>query len=243
MKRRELRQILDEIAAQAVPSHRDVWPMLRERLTIHPTRRVRLLPANRLGWLGFVLGILFIFSITAYATGPWFSSLFVKDERLQNIDLNLIQPLNLNQTIDNVTITVEWAYADPDVVLVGYTLRSSDGRRFDSYHEALQEIAGVILPWQGTYGLTGRSDTLQITLPASEGKYVAIFDNTLASRVLDVQFKVRAREFVSSSPLDDRSAVNTSETEVVLAPVPVGRVIGPFTFDFEIPVVAGNKSR
>lgn len=244
MKEQELQQILHEIAMQAVPSNRDVWPMLRERLIAQPHRRqrVRLLPATRLGWLGFVLAVLFVFSITAYAAGPWLNRLFEKDERLQHIDLSLSQPLNLSQTIENITVTVEWAYADADSVLVGFTIRTSDGKRFDPYHETLTDKAGITLPWQGTYGVTGQSDILEVTLPAGEGTYVAIFDNTSASRVLDVQFEVRAQELVLPS-IHTAPTVETTETAVVLTPVPVGRIIGPFTFDFNVNVVSSNQSR
>lgn len=244
MKKQELRQILHEIAMQAVPSNRDVWPMLRERLIAQTHRRqqVRLLPATRLGWLGFVLAVLFVFSITAYAAGPWLNRLFERDERLQHIDLSLSQPLNLSQKIENITVTVEWAYADADLVLVGFDIRTSDGKRFDPYHETLTEETGITLPWQGTYGVTGQSDILQVTLPQGEGTYVAIFDNTSASRVLDVQFEVHAQELVLLS-MQAAPTVETTETVVVLTPAPVGRIIGPFTFDLSVNVVSSNQSR
>lgn len=245
MKKQELRQILHEIAIKAVPSDRDVWPMLKERLTAqsHRRQRVQLLPATRLGWLGFALAVLFVFSVTAYAAGPWLSRLFERDERLQHIDLSLSQPLNLSQTIEHVTVTVEWAYADTERVLVGYTIRTSDGKRFDPYHEILMDKAGITFPWQGAYGVTGQSDILQVTLPAGEGTYVAIFDNISASRVLDVQFEVRAQELVLPSTQAVPPTVEITERGVVLTPIPVGRIIGPFTFDFNITVVSSNQPR
>ena len=245
MKKQELRQILHQIAMQAVPSNRDVWPTLRERLITqpHPRQRVWLLPATRLGWLSFALAVLFVFSITAYAARPWLNRLFERDERLQHIDLSLSQPLNLSKTIENITIIVEWAYADTDLVLVGYTIRTSDGKRFDPYHETLTDKAGITLPWQGSYGVTGQSDILQVTLPAGEGAYVAIFDNISAFQVLDVQFEVGVQELVLPS-MQATPTVEATETAVALiTPVTVGRIIGPFTFDFSINVVSSNQSR
>lgn len=245
MKKQELRQILHEIAMRAVPSNRDMWPMLRERLIAQPHRaqRARLLPATRLGWLGFTLAVLFVFSITAYTAAPWLNRLFERDERLQHIDLSLRQPLNLSQTIEDVIVTVEWAYADADWVLVGYAIRTSDGKRFDPYHEILTDKAGIKLPWQGTYGVTGQSDVLQVTLPAGEGTYVAIFDNLSASRMLGVQFEVHAQELMLPSAQAVPPTVETTETAVALTPMPVGRIIGPFTFDFSVPVVSSNQRR
>jgi len=242
MKDQELRQILQEIATEAVPANSDVWPKLQESLINQPHRakQARLIPASRLGWLGFALVILFVFSVTAYASGPWFSRLFAKDERLKGIDLSLIQSLNLSQTIEDVTVTVEWAYADADWVLVGYNIKNSDGKRFDPYHEVLTDKAGVPLPWQGTYGVTGQSDILQITLPVGEGTYVAIFDNLSKSSVLEVQFEVHAQEFGVPSAQASSTIGGTTETEVVLTPMPVGRIIGPFEFGFTLLVTSSN---
>ncbi|MFN4294609.1 MAG: DUF4179 domain-containing protein [Thermoflexales bacterium] len=238
MKKQELRETLHEIATQAVPSNCDMWPALRERLTAQPHRRQRpqLFPATRFGWLGVALAILFVFGATAYAGVPWLNRLFERDERLQHVDLSLSQTLNLTRTIENITVTVEWAYANADQVLVGYTLRSSDGRRFDPYHETLIDKAGIALSHQGTYGVTGQSDVLQVTLPAGKGTYVAIFDNSSASPVLDLQFEVHAQELVL--PATEMPAPTGETAEI--APVPVGRIIGPFIFDFSVTVVPSN---
>ncbi len=245
MKKQEFRQLLHEVAMQTVPSNRDIWPMLQERLTadLHRRQRVRLLPATRLGWVGFALATVFVFSITAYAGGSWLHRLLERDERLQHIDLSLSQRLALSQTIENVTVAVEWVYADTDRVLVGYTIRAADGKRFDPYGETLRDKADITLPWQSTYGMTGQSDALQVTLPAGEGAYTAIFDNISASPVLDVRFEVRAQELVLPSIHAAPTMETTEETPLVLAPVPAGRIIGPFTFDFNVTVVSSSQPR
>jgi hypothetical protein len=245
MKKQELRQVLHQLADQAVPSNYDMWPMLREQLAVqsHRSMRKRLTPATRLGWLAYALVVFLFISITAYATGPWISRLFERDERFQDIDLSLRQPLDLSQTIENVTITVEWAYADTDWMLVGYTICTSDGKRFDPYNEILTEKAGITLPWQGAYGVTGQSDMLQVTLPAGEGTYVAIFENISASRTLEVHFEVHAQELILPSQEASPPEEDNSETTVLLNPVPVGSIVGPFTFDFTAPVISSNQSR
>ncbi len=240
MNRQELRKALNEIAMQAVPSNRNVWPTLRERLTAQPHCGVSigLLQPNRLGWLGFFLVILFVFSITAYAAAPWISRLLERDERLESIDLSLSQAVNQSQTIADVTVMVEWVYADSDWVLVGYTMRSTDGKRFDPYHEMLMDKTGDTFPWEGTYGVTGQSDVLQINLPAGEGTYVAIFKNRSASGWLDLQdlqFEVSAQEIVLDTAQVSPTAV-TTEPEVDLTPLREGLIIGPFTFNFSVTV-------
>jgi hypothetical protein len=245
MKKQKLRQVLEQLANQAVPSDRDMWPMLREQLAVQSQRtmRKRLIPATRLGWLSFVLVAVLFLSITAYAAGPWISRLFESDERFQDIDLSLRQSLNLSQTIENVTITVEWAYADTDWVLVGYTIRNSDGKRFDPYNETLTEKAGITLPWQGAYGVTGQSDMLQVTLPAGEGTYVGIFENISESSSLEAHFEVHAQELILPSQEATPPTVDNTEATELLTPAPAGRIIGPFTFDFFVPEISSNQSR
>ncbi len=237
MNRQELRKALNEIATQVVPSNHDLWPMLRERLTTprHSRQWVRLLPSTRVGWLGFILFFLFVFSITAYAAAPWISRLLERDERLKNIDLSLSQAVNQSQTIDDVTVMVEWVYADSDWVLVGYAMRSTNGKRFDPYHEMLMDKTGATFPWQGTYGVTGQSDVLQINLPAGEGTYAAIFKNTSAFGWLDLQFEVSAQEIVLDTAQVAPTAV-TTEPEVILTPVRRGSIIGPFIYSFSVTV-------
>jgi hypothetical protein len=253
MNKQQFQQMLHEFAAQAVPSNLDLWPAIRERLALRPHRRLRarLIPATRLGWLGLALAVLFVFSIIAYATGPEISRLLQKDERLRHVDLGLSQPLDLSQTIENVTVTVQWAYADADWVLIGYTIRSSDGRRFDPGDATLTEATGVTFPWQGGYGVTGHSDILQVTLPPGEGTFVEIFDNipglSTVPRTLNVHFTVYATELVLPSPQaippTTEATTETGVAQVQLQPMSGGTIIGPFTFDFNIPVISSDQSR
>ena len=248
MNKQLFQQTLHELAAQAVPTDLDLWPAIRERLAhrSHRTLWARLIPATRLGWLGLALAVLFVFSITAYAVAPVISRLLQMDEQLKHADpARLGQPLDLSQTIDNVTITVQWAYADADRVLVGYTVRSSDGRRFDPYGETLTDATGITFQGQGGYGVTGQSDILQVTLPPGEGTFIRVFDNisklSTMPRTLKVHFTVYAQELVLPST---QAIPSTTEAGAAQAqPISGGTIIGPFTFDFNIPVVSSDQSR
>lgn len=250
MNKQQFQQVLHELAAQAVPSNRDLWPVIRERLAprSHRTLQLRILPATRLGWLSLTLVALFVFSTTAYAVAPVISRLLNKDERLKTIDLaRFSQPLDLSQTIENVTVTVQWAYADADWVLIGYAIHSSDGRRFDPYGETLTDATGIPFQWQGGYGFTGHSDVLQATLPPGEGTFVGIFDNisglSIMPRTLDLHFTVYAQELVLPATQDIPSTTEAEVAQVQLEPISGGTIVGPFTFDFNIPVVSSDQSR
>ncbi|MDO9129972.1 MAG: DUF4179 domain-containing protein, partial [Anaerolineales bacterium] len=203
MNKQQFQQTLHELAAQAIPSNLDLWPVIRARVAhkSHRTLWMRMLPATRLGWASLALVASFVFGVTAYAAAPVISRLLQMDEQLKYADpASLGQPFDLSQTIDNVTVTMQWAYADADRVLVGYTVRSSDGRRFDPYDATLTEATGIAFQWQGGYGVTGQSDVLQVTLPPGEGTFIEIFDNILGlstvSRTLNVHFTVYAQELV-----------------------------------------------
>jgi len=251
MNKQQLQQTFHDLAARAVPANLDLWPAIRERVALrsHRTLRARLIPATRLGWLGLALASLFIISITAYATGPLVSRLLQRDERLKHVDLGLSQPLDLSQTIENVTVTVQWAYADAEWVLIGYTIRSSDGRRFDPYEATLTEATGITFQWQGGYGFTGHSDILQATLPPGEGTFVGVFNNipslSTVSRTLNAHFTVFAQELVLPStqaiPTTTEATIETGVAQVLLQPISGGTIIGPFTFDFNITVVSSDQ--
>ncbi len=247
MNKQQFQQTLHELAAQAMPSNFDPWPAIRERLALRSHRRLRarLIPTTRLGWLGLALTALFIFSITAYAAAPVISRLLQMDEQLKYADpATLGQPFDLSQTIDNVTVTMQWAYADADRVLIGYTIRSSDGRRFDPYVEMLTDATGAVFQSQGGYGVVGQSDILKVTLPSGEGSYIRVFDNTVKSSIapqtLNLHFIVHVQELVTSAAPVTPSLDSGS---VILQPVPIGEVIGPFTFEFSIPVASSSQSR
>lgn len=247
MNKQQFQQTLHELAAQAVPSNLDLWPVIRARVAhkSHRTLWMRMLPATRLGWASLALVASFVFGVTAYAAAPVISRLLQMDEQLKYADpASLGQPFDLSQTIDNVTVTMQWAYADADRVLIGCTIRSSDGRRFDPYVEMLTDATGAVFQWQGGYGVVGQSDILKVTLPPGEGSFIWVFDNTVKSstapQTLNLRFTVHVQELVMSA-----TPVTTSldSGSVFLQPVPIGAVIGPFTFDFSIPVISSSQSR
>lgn len=239
MDKQLVQQVLCEFAEQAVPSEVDLWPTIRERLVprLHRAPWMRLVPATGLGRLGLALASLLVFSLAAYAAGPAINRLLQKDERLEHLDLGLSQSLDLSQTIEDVTVAVQWAYADADRVLIGFAIRSSDGKRFEAGDMTLTEATGVTFPWQGTYG-------------AEDGTLVGIFDNgvglSTVSRTLDVHFTVYAAELVLPSQATLPTIESTTEAgaaQVQLQPMPVGAVVGPFTFDFSIPMASADSSR
>ncbi len=108
-KERLLAQTLREHAATAIPSDLDPWPAIRGRLRPQRASRPRLgLPATRLGWVVAVLAVFLAVSGAAYAVVPVLTRAFQMEAGLQHIEeSNLAKQLNLSQTINGWTVSVQ----------------------------------------------------------------------------------------------------------------------------------------
>ena len=256
MKEQQTVQILQEIAEQEVPASLDLWPAIRAR--VQPRRRssrwAQLMPTTRLGWAFMALVLCLAFGAVAYAMVPVVSRLFQQEAGLRHVEqANLVQELNLSQTVDGVTVTLERAYADANRIVVGYTIKGPNGQRYDARHLTLTDAAGTVFLGTigyGVYGVTGQSDILRVSLPPGEGAYVLAFDAAPvqgAPTKLDLRLVMEVEELVlppdapSPSPTLAGSPAEPPEPMVVeLLPMPMGAIVGPFIFDFSVPFIAGR---
>ena len=95
------------------------------------------------------------------------------------------------------------------------------------------------------YGLTGESQRLGIALPPGEGNYVAVFANkareTAPGTALKLRLEIELEELIVPTPAPTAAsapAVSPAGPQsVLLEPLPVGQRLGPFTFDFSVPVI------
>lgn len=256
MNTQQLRRALHELEAERVPADLDLWPRVRARLASQPgrVRRGRWLPVTRLGWVAIGLAALLAVGATARvaATAPVIGRLlhlFEPEVAHQGDPASLGQALNLSQTIGNVTVAVEWAYADAQRIRVGYTLRSSDGRRFDPRHMTLTGETGAPMLFTMGYGVTGESERLDAALPPGEGSYVSVFANeaqgTAPGELLKLRLEMEVEELILPTPAPalagDPSASPAEPMSVLLDPLPAGERLGPFTFEFSIPVAASSS--
>ncbi|HOR01114.1 MAG TPA: DUF4179 domain-containing protein [Anaerolineae bacterium] len=258
MNTQQLSRALHELEAERVPADLDLWPRVRARLVAQPgeVRRGRWLPVTRLGWVAVALVALLAVGATARvaATAPVIGrllQLFEPEIAHQDDSASLGQALNLSQAIDNVTVAVEWAYADAQRIRVGYTLRSSDGRRFDPCHMTLTDETGAPMPFAMGYGVTGEAERLDVALPPGEGSYVSVFANeaqgVAPGELLKLRLEAEAEELILPTPVPTSvpaapggPAANPKPGSVLLEPLPVGERLGPFVFEFSIPVAASS---
>lgn len=252
MKKQQVTQILQEIVEQEVPDNVDLWPAIRAR--VKPRRRssrwVQWMPATRLGWAFMALVLCLAFGAVAYAVVPVVSRLFQQEAGLRHVEqANLVQELNLSQTIDGVTVTLERAYADANRIVVGFTIKDPNGQRYDAHHLTLTDMAGTVFSGTIGFGVTGQSDILKVSLPPGEGAYVLAFDAAPvegAPAELDLRLEM---EVVEALPLDAFEPPPTligppdeppASMVVEALPVPEGDIVALFTFEFSVPFIPGR---
>jgi hypothetical protein len=247
MKKQQVTQILQEIAEQEVPANLDLWPAIRAR--VQPQRRssrwAQLMPNTRLGWAFLALVLFLALGAVTHAVAPVVERLFQQDAGLQQVgQANLAQELNLSQTVDGVTVTLERAYADANRIVVGFTIKDPNGQRYDPYHHlTLTDMAGTVFSGTIGFGVTGQSDILQVSLPPGEGANVICFDAASvegAPAELDLRLVM---EVVEALPLDAFEPPPTSDSPPAEPPMVVVEeeaIVGPFTFDFSVPFIPGR---
>lgn len=255
MKEQQITQILQEITEEEVPDNVDLWPAIQAR--VQPRRRssrwAQLMPATRLGWAFLALALFLTFGAVTYAVAPVVSRLFQQEAGLRHVEqASLVQELNLSQTVDGVTVTLERAYADANRIVVGFTIKDPNGQRYDAYHHlTLTDMAGTVFSGIIGFGVTGQSDMLQVSLPPGEGVNVICFDAAPVQGVpaeLDLRLVMELEKFVlPPAAIEPPPTPDSPPAEppmvVVLEPLPTPEeedIVGPFTFDFSVPFIPGR---
>jgi hypothetical protein len=250
MKEYEFERNLQEIAEREVGDSIDLWPAIRARLQLrrHRSHWARLRPTTHLGWAFLALVLLLTLSTVAYAVVPVVNWLFKQEVGLSYVEqAGLSQEIDLGQMVDGVTVTLERGYADVNRIVLGYTIHSADGRRYIPSSMRLSDAHGDgFLPTVGM-GAIGQSDIMEVSLPLGEGGFVFSFDATDlqgAPLTLNLHLEVELMEFTSPvgeppSPSVQDSAPDQPESAVVTYE---GTLVGPFTFDFDLPLNPGYTS-
>ncbi|MDD5037765.1 MAG: DUF4179 domain-containing protein [Dehalococcoidales bacterium] len=178
-----------------------------------------LIPRTRLAWILLPL-ILLLIGGTVYGASSLVRELF---QRLATDveKAGLAQELDMSQTIDGVTVKLERAYADSNVILLGYTVSGPKSRYYTDFGGLStaegQEISGMM----GMGTVPGSSLILGSWPESQRAAIIAAFD---ASSVKGTpsELSLRLETSVSDSPIDTQASV------------------GPFSFDFKLPFHAGK---
>lgn len=116
MNKRQIERALDEIARKEIQDDMDLWPNIQNRLNAKPNRWLH--PLNSMARYAAVIALA-LASVVAYAfyqqTGSY-------DPGLDGVrESDLITELGLAQTQGDLTVTLDWAYADAHRVALSYS--------------------------------------------------------------------------------------------------------------------------
>jgi len=178
---------------------------------------------RRLGVLPVVLALLVIVAIpvAAYQSISMIQRVLNTDGGMRHVVANKLgQTLNLSQTIAGYTVTLQWAYADTNRVVVAYAVQQPDGQPLERRvlsDSSLSDDAGHTLTFLGG--------------PENEagGAYVESFDAAgVASRDGQLRLHLAIPLFTA---LRQRDIANLQATPVVVPHTDSRQ----FVFDFTVP--------
>ncbi len=245
MNEQRIIQALHESAKQAIPADLDLWPAIRARLQPRrqPSPWAKLTPAARLGLALLILTLFLAMSAGVYAVAPILSRAFQMDDGLRYIEwAKLGQEVNLSQTVDGFTVTLQRVYADANRIVIGYTVSSPPGQRYANFHltqARLIDDKGTVF----SSGVIGVGAGVE----AGTGGYVDSFDAAGVQGTPDVlhlrlvtNLDIIPLVTAQVSPIVTRKSEDPSVTIAEVLPQPKGPIIGPFTFDFSVAFIPGR---
>lgn len=201
-------------------------------------------------WLSIVL-IVFVGVFIVYAASSGLLSFLQFDADLaQAYQSESGQVLDLRQTIEDVTVTLNWSYADQNRIAIAFSVVSGAGNE-KLYHPTqytLTNDSGIYLPLIHGYG-TGGNDIPDLKLPSGQVETILSFDAASISDpldLLDLHLELTLEEIPSlrSDRNSDDLVVYQNEdnttTTVVNGLSSQSDMIGPFIFDFEVPFQEGK---
>ncbi len=239
-QRERMERALRECAEQGVSETTDLWPKVRGQVDVGVRRARRFVPRTRLGWVVAAMAIL-LFSTGAYAGSKWVYEVF--QEELPGGDAAALgEQLHLSQTMDGARVIVEWAYADTKNVVIGYSVEDLDDNRKDYENDArLEPFLGGGSPGDLPTDLgdlaDGSSGDFRMIDGTGyiddEGTWGGSLPNTAVFAVPKNFEPSEKHSFRFELPLQEVPVFPPGENSVKDEPEPL---IGPFVFDFEIPV-------
>lgn len=241
-QRKQIENALRACAETGVPDKVDLWPRVRERATVNPhrSRRFRIVPRTRVGLI-FALLLVALFTMGAYAGSKWVFEVFQSELPGGNA-AELGEKLYLTQTMDDATATIEWAYADETRVVIGFSVEDLKHRKDYENDAELQPYLGSGPPKSLPPNLGDLTDDSGGDFRIVDGTtFVSMNGGLLRGPVANtVVFAApkglnagEKHQFRFTLPFEEMPIFPRGATSVRDEPDPL---VGPFVFDFEIPV-------
>lgn len=197
--------------------------------------------------------VVFVGAFVVYAVSSDLSDFLQFDPDLaQAYQSESGQVLELQQTIEDTTVTLNWAYADQNRVAIAFSVAHAEDneKRYHPTQYTLTNNSGTQLPLIHGYG-TGGSDMPGLKLPLGQVETIMSFDATSISAPLDLlglHLELILEEIPSPhSDLNSDDVIvyrNEDDTTTIVNRQPSkNNILGPFIFDFTAPFYEGKIIR
>ncbi|MBN1367730.1 MAG: zf-HC2 domain-containing protein [Dehalococcoidales bacterium] len=186
-----------------------------------------LIPQTRLAWI-LLPFIILLAGGTVYAATTIVKGLFNQyAEQIENA--GLAQVMDINKTIDGVTVSLERAYADSNAVIVGYSINGPKNNYF-AIPAKLSTDDGNLL--QGMIGFNIVEDSDMILGDWRPGEHAAVLMSYDASSIEGTPKEINLHLEVNVD-INIEISTLTGETD--------GNSVGPFIFNFTVPFHGGKN--
>lgn len=211
-----------QLEVKDIEPPREWWDDVISKLGDRKLRQQKwFVPKTRLAWVLLPL-VLLLLAGTAYAASTVIQELFQRFAG--HIEkAGLVQELNISQTIDGITVSLERAYADSNVVLLGYTVSGPD-KKYNSYVTGLLTEDGQNIPELMEIGTVPGSEAILGEWGESERLAIIAAFNSSAIQAIPSELNLKLEIQVA---------------EVSMFGVQQ-RLTGPFILKFSLPFNTGN---
>jgi hypothetical protein len=163
-------------------------------------------------------------------------------------EAGLIEEIGLSQTVGDVTVTLDWAYADTQRIMLGYTLHTAEDinpndlfspfmsspRLSDGEGASFSYASSIPIPGDQSNEMVMVIDYYtQAILPGAQADEFVVDNEYFNSPPdeLDLQFELNYGDFTAEANVPPASLDDSN-----LEPGDYVDAIGPFVFDFTVPL-------
>ena len=242
MDERLISQALQDQARKDIPEDMNLLPEMQMNMARLSRRTAR----SRVTWLIAAALTMLALTVVAYAASQLLQD--THDPGLRGAsEADLVTNLNMEQTVDGVTVKLNYAYADSNRISVGLssqgTVAADKGYRFgearlndDAGHEFTQMFGGGGGGGGGSAGEPTKTYSMvwELSLDPSAITNAPESLNLHLETTVE-QIDVGAMSGNGNGGGGGGSDDAPAEAPTVYTPPPADKVIGPFTFDFTIP--------
>ncbi len=237
MDERLITQALQEIARKEIPDDMNRLPEIQQQLG----RFSRSAARSRTSWVVAAVLAMLAVSIVAYAAARLLQTTPL-DPGLQGAsEADLLTVLNMDQTIDGVTVTLDYAYADSN--RISFALSSEGTTPWELAYRfgemTLTDDAGHVFQTMFGGGGGGGGGTSDSALTNYSFSAQGSYDPSILTDEPDT-IHLRVELPVEQWRLGGVNAEGLPNAESAPAQDVLEKKIGPFIFDFTVPFIHGQ---